>query len=229
MTREEILFRLVTAGFTGGRGHALAKLLADIYKRLPQPASDDKRPAPCEHPQGYRCGEANASGSIKEMCGVCGVVLVDTQAPKQPDPAPAEQPKCPGGHDCGGKCVPTITPPPAAQGEVTTTNLETTLQRHNGNEYSPEPLDGCDAEILEAEYDDIRANLARAGKADKAKIAELTDLLTSAEAQVELQIVRIAKLETEIAAWFSTFFEKAFVRRVNRRMDMRIVRFWRSM
>jgi hypothetical protein len=26
----------------------------------------------------------------------------------------------------------------------------------------------------------------------------------------------------------SSFFENAFVRRVNRRMDMRIVRFWRS-
>jgi hypothetical protein len=30
-----------------------------------------------------------------------------------------------------------------------------------------------------------------------------------------------------IAAWFSSFFENAFVSRVNRRMDMRIVRFWR--
>ena len=30
------------------------------------------------------------------------------------------------------------------------------------------------------------------------------------------------------AAWFSTFLLKAFVRRVNRRIDFRIVRFWRS-
>src|ERR1700687_1788987 len=28
--------------------------------------------------------------------------------------------------------------------------------------------------------------------------------------------------------WLSTFFENAFVRRVNRRIDIRIVRFWRS-
>jgi len=28
--------------------------------------------------------------------------------------------------------------------------------------------------------------------------------------------------------WFSAFFEKPFVRRVNRRIDIRIVRFWRS-
>jgi hypothetical protein len=27
------------------------------------------------------------------------------------------------------------------------------------------------------------------------------------------------------AAWFSTFFEKAFVKRLNRRIDIRIVRF----
>jgi hypothetical protein len=31
-----------------------------------------------------------------------------------------------------------------------------------------------------------------------------------------------------MAAWFSHFFEKAFVRGVNRRIDIRIVRFWRS-
>jgi hypothetical protein len=31
------------------------------------------------------------------------------------------------------------------------------------------------------------------------------------------------------AAWFSTFFENAFVRRVNRRIPMRIVRLARSM
>ena len=31
-----------------------------------------------------------------------------------------------------------------------------------------------------------------------------------------------------IAAWFSSFLEKAFVRRVKRRIDIRIVRFWRS-
>ena len=30
------------------------------------------------------------------------------------------------------------------------------------------------------------------------------------------------------AAWFSSFLEKASVRRVKRRIDMRIVRWWRS-
>jgi hypothetical protein len=30
------------------------------------------------------------------------------------------------------------------------------------------------------------------------------------------------------AAWFSTFLEKALVRRVNRRIDIRILRFWPS-
>jgi len=30
------------------------------------------------------------------------------------------------------------------------------------------------------------------------------------------------------AAWFSTFREKAFVSRVNRRIDIRMFRFWRS-
>lgn len=30
------------------------------------------------------------------------------------------------------------------------------------------------------------------------------------------------------AAWFSTFFENALVSRVKRRIDIRIVRFWRS-
>ncbi len=30
------------------------------------------------------------------------------------------------------------------------------------------------------------------------------------------------------ATWFSTFLENAFVRRVNRRIDIRMVRFWRS-
>jgi len=36
------------------------------------------------------------------------------------------------------------------------------------------------------------------------------------------------KYRAAVAAWFSSFFENAFVRRVNRRIDMRIVRFWRS-
>jgi hypothetical protein len=36
------------------------------------------------------------------------------------------------------------------------------------------------------------------------------------------------KYKATVAAWFSSFFEKAFVSRVNRRIDIRIVRFWRS-
>jgi hypothetical protein len=36
------------------------------------------------------------------------------------------------------------------------------------------------------------------------------------------------KYRATAAAWFSTFLLKAFVRRVNLRMLIRIVRFWRS-
>jgi hypothetical protein len=36
------------------------------------------------------------------------------------------------------------------------------------------------------------------------------------------------KYRLAMAARFSHFFEKAFVRRMNRRIDIRIVRFWRS-
>jgi len=36
------------------------------------------------------------------------------------------------------------------------------------------------------------------------------------------------EVERKHVEWFSIFFEKAFVRRVNRRMDMRIVRLCRS-
>ena len=36
------------------------------------------------------------------------------------------------------------------------------------------------------------------------------------------------KCSATVAVWFSTFFENAFVGRVNRRMLIRIVRFWRS-
>ena len=36
------------------------------------------------------------------------------------------------------------------------------------------------------------------------------------------------KCSATAAAWFSTFLLNAFVRRVNLRMDVRIVRFWRS-
>ena len=35
------------------------------------------------------------------------------------------------------------------------------------------------------------------------------------------------KYRATAAAWFSTFLLNAFVSRVNRRMDIRIVRFWR--
>jgi hypothetical protein len=36
------------------------------------------------------------------------------------------------------------------------------------------------------------------------------------------------KYKLTIAAWFSHFFENAFVSRANRRIGIRIVRFWRS-
>jgi hypothetical protein len=36
------------------------------------------------------------------------------------------------------------------------------------------------------------------------------------------------KYRLTIAAWFSNFFEKAFVRRVNRLIDIHIARFWHS-
>ena len=36
------------------------------------------------------------------------------------------------------------------------------------------------------------------------------------------------KYRATIAVWFSHFFENAFVRRVNRRIDICMVRFWRS-
>jgi hypothetical protein len=36
------------------------------------------------------------------------------------------------------------------------------------------------------------------------------------------------KYRLTIAAWFSSFFENAFVRRVNRRIDIRIVRLARA-
>jgi hypothetical protein len=36
------------------------------------------------------------------------------------------------------------------------------------------------------------------------------------------------KWSATAALWLSTFFEKALVSRVNRRMFIRIVRFWRS-
>jgi hypothetical protein len=36
------------------------------------------------------------------------------------------------------------------------------------------------------------------------------------------------KYRESAAMWFSIFLLKAFVNRVNRRIDMRIVRFWRS-
>ena len=35
-------------------------------------------------------------------------------------------------------------------------------------------------------------------------------------------------VERDDRLWLSTFFENAFVSRVNRRMPIRIVRFWRS-
>jgi hypothetical protein len=36
------------------------------------------------------------------------------------------------------------------------------------------------------------------------------------------------KYRATAAAWFSTFFENALVKRVNLRIDMRMVKFWRS-
>ena len=40
--------------------------------------------------------------------------------------------------------------------------------------------------------------------------------------------VVVHEVERDGALWFSTFFENALVSRVNRRMLIRIVRFWRS-
>jgi hypothetical protein len=50
-----------------------------------------------------------------------------------------------------------------------------------------------------------------------------------AERLVLLSKVVVHHVERTAAEWFSIFLEKALVSRVKRRMDMRIVRFWRSM
>ena len=45
---------------------------------------------------------------------------------------------------------------------------------------------------------------------------------------MQTEEVVVHEVQCDGMAWFSSFFESPLVRRVNRRIDIRIVRFWRS-